>query len=88
MTGAPVVPIGLWGTEKVWPRSSRLPNVLNIVNPPQVTIRIGAPVRLRYQSAETDTKKIMKAIMDLLPEQSRDKHQPTAEELAATYPPG
>ena len=22
-TGAPVVPIGIWGTEKVWPRSSR-----------------------------------------------------------------
>ena len=23
MTKAPVVPVGLWGTEKVWPRSSR-----------------------------------------------------------------
>ena len=34
MTGAPVIPIGLWGTEKVWPRSSRLPNVLNVTNPP------------------------------------------------------
>jgi putative phosphoserine phosphatase/1-acylglycerol-3-phosphate O-acyltransferase len=33
MTGAPVIPIGLWGTEKVWPRSSRLPNVLNVSNP-------------------------------------------------------
>ena len=27
-TGAPVIPVGLWGTEKVWPRSSRLPQVL------------------------------------------------------------
>jgi putative phosphoserine phosphatase / 1-acylglycerol-3-phosphate O-acyltransferase len=88
MTGAPVIPIGLWGTEKVWPRSSRVPNVLNIVNPPQVTISVGAPVKLKYQSAETDTKKIMKAIMDLLPDESRVRHQPTAEELAATYPPG
>ena len=26
-TGAPVVPIGLWGTERVWPRSSRVPNM-------------------------------------------------------------
>ena len=33
MTKAPVIPIGLWGTEKVWPRSSRLPNVLNVVRP-------------------------------------------------------
>ena len=29
MTRAPVIPIGLWGTEKVWPRNARLPNVLN-----------------------------------------------------------
>ena len=34
MTGAPVIPIGLWGTEKVWPRSERLPNMLNVTNPP------------------------------------------------------
>ena len=25
MTGAPVIPVGLWGTEKVWPRNARLP---------------------------------------------------------------
>ena len=25
MTKAPVIPIGLWGTEKVWPRSERMP---------------------------------------------------------------
>jgi len=24
LTGAPVIPVGLWGTERVWPRSSRL----------------------------------------------------------------
>ena len=35
MTKAPVIPIGLWGTERVWPRSSRLPNVLNMVDPPR-----------------------------------------------------
>ena len=39
MTKAPVIPIGLWGTEKVWPRSSRLPNVLNVTDPPEVRIR-------------------------------------------------
>ena len=44
MTGAPVIPVGLWGTEKVWPRSERLPNVLALRNPPTVTIRIGQPV--------------------------------------------
>ena len=36
LTRAPVIPIGVWGTEKVWPRSSRLPNVVNITDPPTV----------------------------------------------------
>ena len=45
MTRAPVVPIGLWGTEKVWPRSSRLPNVLNVADPPEVRVRVGAAGR-------------------------------------------
>ncbi len=88
MTGAPVIPIGLWGTEKVWPRSARLPNVLNIVDPPLVTVRVGLPVALKYQSPDADTKRIMKALMDLLPPDSRVKHQPTAEELASALPRG
>jgi putative phosphoserine phosphatase/1-acylglycerol-3-phosphate O-acyltransferase len=37
MTKAPVIPLGLWGTEKVWPRSSRVPN-MNPLNRPLVTI--------------------------------------------------
>jgi len=88
MTGAPVIPVGLWGTEKVWPRSSRLPNVLNIVDPPTVTIRVGSAVPLKYQSADADTKRIMKALMDLLPPESRVKHEPTEEEIAAALPRG
>ena len=26
----PVIPLGLWGTEKVWPRSERVPRLLNV----------------------------------------------------------
>jgi putative phosphoserine phosphatase/1-acylglycerol-3-phosphate O-acyltransferase len=88
MTGAPVIPVGLWGTERVWPRSARLPNVLNIVDPPTVTIRVGPAIALKYQSADADTKRIMKALMDLLPAESRVKRVPTAEELAAALPRG
>jgi putative phosphoserine phosphatase/1-acylglycerol-3-phosphate O-acyltransferase len=88
MTGAPVIPVGLWGTEKVWPRSARLPNVLNIVDPPVVTIRVGAPVPLKYQSPDADTKRIMKALMDLLPPESRVKREPTPQELATALPHG
>jgi putative phosphoserine phosphatase/1-acylglycerol-3-phosphate O-acyltransferase len=88
MTGAPVIPIGLWGTENVWPRSARFPNVLNIVDPPLVTIRVGPAVALKHQSPDADTKRIMKALMDLLPAESRVKHTPTPEEVAAALPRG
>jgi putative phosphoserine phosphatase/1-acylglycerol-3-phosphate O-acyltransferase len=88
MSGAPVIPIGLWGTEKVWPRSARLPNVLNVVDPPLVTIRVGTPVDLKYKSPDADTKRIMKALMALLPPESRVKRTPTDEELALTLPRG
>ncbi|MFM2072617.1 MAG: hypothetical protein RLZZ623_2880 [Actinomycetota bacterium] len=88
LSGAPVIPVGLWGTEKVWPRSARVPNVLNVVDPPLVRIRVGVPVELKYKDADVDTKKIMKAIMAMLPDESRVKRQPTDEELALTLPPG
>ena len=71
MTGAPVIPVGLWGTEKVWPRSARLPNVLNVVDPPTIRIRVGPPVVLKHKEVDADTKRIMKAIMALLPAESR-----------------
>ncbi|HAS13335.1 MAG TPA: HAD-IB family hydrolase [Acidimicrobiaceae bacterium] len=88
MTKAPVIPVGMWGTEQVWPRSSRLPNLLNVTNPPLVTVRVGEPVDLKYRSPDPDTKRIMAAISELLPKESRKKRTPTAEELARTYPPG
>jgi putative phosphoserine phosphatase/1-acylglycerol-3-phosphate O-acyltransferase len=88
LSGAPVIPIGLWGTEQVWPRSSRLPDVLNLQSPPTVRIRVGAPVELAGRSLEADTKRIMAAIVGLLPDDAYRRRTPTAEELALTYPPG
>lgn len=85
---APVIPVGLWGTEKVWPRSARLPNVTNVTNPPRVRVRVGEAVPLGYRSADKDTKRIMTAISELLPAEARRRHDPTPEELARTYPPG
>ena len=52
MSKAPVIPVGLWGTEKVWPRSSRLPDVLNVTDPPTIRIRVGGPVELKYRSLQ------------------------------------
>ena len=87
MTKVPVIPIGLWGTEKVWPRSARLPRMLPAERP-KVTAVVGDPVKLNYRSPDADTKKIMKAIVALLPDEARVKRTPTADELALTYPPG
>lgn len=88
MTGAPVIPLGLWGTEAVWPRSSRVPNVLNLLNPPTVRVRVGSPVELGLEDVEADTAAIMAAIVDQLPPEARERRQPTDAELAATFPPG
>ena len=88
MTKAPVIPVGLWGTERVWPRSSRLPNVLNVTNPPVVTVRMGPPVELKYRSADADTKRIMAAITDLLPPEARERHVPDARAAGADVPAG
>ncbi|MFQ5556642.1 MAG: HAD-IB family hydrolase [Acidimicrobiales bacterium] len=86
-TRVPVVPVGLWGTERVWPRSSRLPG-LNLDDPPVVSITIGEPVPLECDDLDSDTKRIMAAIVDLLPPEARERREPTEQELRATYPPG
>ncbi|MGA2306778.1 MAG: HAD-IB family hydrolase [Acidimicrobiales bacterium] len=86
-TGAVVVPIGLWGTEKVWARSARTPDFTLVLHPPRVTIRVGHPLVLSGVDARADTAAIMAAISTLLPEESWVRHEPTAEELARTKPP-
>lgn len=85
---APVIPVGLWGTEKVWPRSERFPDVTNVLHPPTVTVRVGPPVELEYDSVEADTERIMAAITRLLPESARRPHEPTDEEIRLASPPG
>jgi putative phosphoserine phosphatase/1-acylglycerol-3-phosphate O-acyltransferase len=73
----------------VWPRSSRLPNLVNVTSPPTVRTRVGPAVSgLTGRSVPADTKRIMAAIMALLPAESKQRRQPTPEELARTYPSG
>jgi putative phosphoserine phosphatase / 1-acylglycerol-3-phosphate O-acyltransferase len=88
MTGAPVIPLGLWGTERVWPRSARLPDITNVWNPPDVRVRVGPQVDLDHDDVDADTIAIMAAILALLPDEARQHHDPTDEELARTMPPG
>jgi putative phosphoserine phosphatase/1-acylglycerol-3-phosphate O-acyltransferase len=62
--------------------------VLNLVDPPLVQVRVGEPVTLKRVDPDQDTKKIMKAIMALLPPESRVKRTPTPEEIRLALPPG
>lgn len=88
MSGAPVIPMGLWGTEKVWPRNAKLPNFLNLTSPPKVSVTVGQPIELTGEDMEEDTRRIMAAIVDLLPPEARERHEPTDEELARSLPSG
>jgi putative phosphoserine phosphatase / 1-acylglycerol-3-phosphate O-acyltransferase len=87
-TGAPVIPVGIWGTEKIWPRSSRVPDVLTVSHPPKVRVRVGRPLNLTGRDASAETARLMIAISALLPKAARVQREPTAEELARSYPPG
>ncbi len=91
-TGAPVVPMALWGTEKAWPRSSRVPYVMNLADPPKITVRVGTPytVASDLPDGELDraTADLMARIVELLPAEAREHHHPTEAELALTYPSG
>ena len=91
-TGARIVPVGLWGTEKVWPRNAKVPNLATVTNPPRVTVTTGEPFSLGTNTDPTPdeldaaTKRIMSAIVELLPEEARRTYTPTEEELRRTYP--
>jgi putative phosphoserine phosphatase/1-acylglycerol-3-phosphate O-acyltransferase len=85
-TRAPIIPLGMWGTEKVWPRSAKVPNVLNVTSPPLIRIRVGRPVELAYDDIRADTERLMEAIMALLPPEAREEREPTEEELRRSKP--
>ncbi len=88
-TGAAVIPVGLWGTEKVWPRAARLPNLTNVLHPPTVQVRVGPPLAgLAGRNPTVDTRRIMAAISSLLPAEARKARAPTEEELRQARPPG
>lgn len=85
-TGSRVVPVGIWGTEKVWPRNARLPNLLNVTSPPEVLVRVGEPIDLAGTDPDADTRMIMSAISALLPPEGRVWREPTEDELRRSLP--
>ncbi|MGI9598851.1 MAG: HAD-IB family hydrolase [Acidimicrobiales bacterium] len=85
-TGASIVPVGLWGTERAWPRNARLPYLMNLADRPTVTITFGSPYRPATEELGAATEELMERIGGLLPPQARRRYVPTAEELARTHP--
>lgn len=74
-TGAPIVPVGISGSDRVWPKGQRLPHPGG-----RVTVSIGRPFRAADELPEgTDranakrlaTSLIMRRIADLLPPRQR-----------------
>jgi 1-acyl-sn-glycerol-3-phosphate acyltransferase len=74
-TGAMIVPIGISGSDRVWPKGQRLPHPGG-----HVTVRIGRPFRAADELPATTPKStakrlttalIMRRIADLLPERQR-----------------
>jgi putative phosphoserine phosphatase/1-acylglycerol-3-phosphate O-acyltransferase len=86
MTGAPVIPFGVWGTEQVWPRSEPVPRMFNLTDPPRVRVRVGPPVELKLRSAAADTRRIMTAITQCLPPEAREHVEPTDEQIRLATP--
>jgi 1-acyl-sn-glycerol-3-phosphate acyltransferase len=73
-TGAPILPIGISGTARFWPRGRRLPRPGG-----RVTMRVGTPFRLEAPRPGEDrravqhaaTNEIMRRIAELLPPANR-----------------
>ena len=49
----PLVPVGMIGTELVWPRQSKFPRVTKVLNPPQVNIHVGPSVPTTAKTRDT-----------------------------------
>jgi 1-acyl-sn-glycerol-3-phosphate acyltransferase len=74
-TGAPIVPIGVGGSDRVWPKGQRVPRPGG-----HVTVRVGSPFRLadelppgtdRKAGKRLATTLLMRRIAALLPERQR-----------------
>jgi putative phosphoserine phosphatase/1-acylglycerol-3-phosphate O-acyltransferase len=93
--GVAVIPVGMWGTEKIWPRHSRVPRLSRLATRTPVYARVGEPLYLKAEPGREDdkdvlaelTQQVMDAISALLPEEIRTPPEPTFEQLKAATPP-
>ncbi len=94
-TDAPVVPVALWDTEKIWPRSSRLPRIGDMVSRKPVYAKVGEPMYLKLPPGRPETSatfheltnQVLDRISELLPESVRNPAPPTEEQIRLATPP-
>ena len=67
---------------------SRVPHILNVLDPPEVTASVGKRVELKYKSLDADTKRIMKAIVKQLPPEAKLRHASRPTKSCRHLPPG
>jgi putative phosphoserine phosphatase/1-acylglycerol-3-phosphate O-acyltransferase len=90
----PVIPVALWDTEKVWPRSARLPKPQELLARRPVYAKVGEPMYLKLpEGGESDaayhelSDLVMEKIVELLPANVREPSPPTEEQIRLASPP-
>lgn len=94
-TEAPVVPVGLWDTEKIWPRNSRMPKIGELLARKPVYAKVGEPMHLKLSPGQEPgsavyhelTQHVLDRIVQLLPPEVRNPPPPTAEQVRLATPP-
>jgi 1-acyl-sn-glycerol-3-phosphate acyltransferase len=67
-SGAPIVPVAIWGTEKLWPKGTRMFRPFRHCH-----VAIGQPFHLRdaVSSNEAAAEEMMRKVAEMLPDQYR-----------------
>src|SRR5207244_3367285 len=92
-TDAPVVPVAMWGAEKIWPRSARVPKVMELVTRRPVHAKVGEPMHLKAPGGADEsaayhelTQEVMDRVSSMLPDEIRTPPAPTADDVRRASP--
>jgi putative phosphoserine phosphatase / 1-acylglycerol-3-phosphate O-acyltransferase len=69
-TEAQIVPVGLWETDQVWPRSDRVPRPMELLMRRPVHAKVGEPFTIKKESGNTGD--LAESVMDRIREQLPD----------------
>lgn len=94
-TGAPIIPVALWDTERIWPRSSRVPGVVELATRVPTYARVGKPINVKLAASKREDKaelgrltdKLMASISALLPADVRNAKPESDDDIARATPP-